>query len=112
MDFESRESNRVGSSSFLSFRLINAENQTFQEGVATTVDISKTGIALTTSNEVELNSRIELAIGVGDEVVKAKGTIRNQKKVSDKEYNIGVEFDFLSEEDLDKLATVFPDISR
>ena len=111
MEFESRESFRVGSDNFMSFRLFNAEEQVFQEGVATIVDISRTGIAFITKVSIEAGLKIELAIGVADEVVKTNGRVRNQKQHSENEYQVGVEFDFLSEEDLDKLATIYPDIS-
>ena len=47
-----------------------------------------------------------------NEVVKALGKVRNQKKLSDNEFQVGIEFDFLSENDLDKLATVYPDINK
>jgi len=112
MEFESRESFRVGSDNFMSFRLFNAEDQVFYEGVATIVDISRTGIAIVTSQSAEAGLKIELTIGVADEVVKTMGRVRNQKQVSETEFQVGVEFDFLSEEDLDKLATVYPDISK
>ena len=112
MEFESRESFRVGSDNFMSFRLFNAEDQVFYEGVATIVDISRTGIAIVVSQPIETGLKIELTIGVADEVVKTNGRIRNQKQNSETEYQIGVEFDFLSEDDLDKLATVYPDISK
>ena len=112
MEFESRESFRVGSDNFMSFRLYNAEDQVFYEGVATIVDISRTGIAIITSISIETGLKIELTIGVGDEVVKTMGRVRNLKKNTEEEYQVGVEFDFLSEEDLDKLATVYPDISK
>lgn len=112
MEFESRESNRVDSDNFMSFRLFNAEDQVFLEGVATVVDISRTGIAFITTVSIEAGLKIELTIGIADEVVKTIGRVRNQKKHSDTEFQVGVEFDFLSEEDLDKLATVYPDISK
>ncbi len=112
MEFESRESFRVDSKNFISYRLFNADNQVFHEGVATTIDMSRTGIAIITSSTIETGLHIELALGVGNEVVKAKGVVRNQKKHADGSFQVGIEFNFLSEKDLDKLATVYPDISK
>ncbi len=112
MEFESRESFRVGSENFASYRLFNSEEQVIQEGVATITDISRTGIAFTTNYQPETGLKIELAIGVGDEIVKTTGRVRNQKSVDQKIFQIGVEFDFLSENDLDQLATVYPDINK
>ncbi|KAA3608426.1 MAG: PilZ domain-containing protein [Calditrichaeota bacterium] len=112
MEFESRESFRVDSENFISYRVFNADDQVFFEGMATTTDISRTGIAIITTDSVETGLKIELAIGVGNEVVKTIGKVRNQKKNSDNEFQVGIEFDFLSESDLDKLSTVYPDINK
>ncbi len=112
MEFESRESFRVDSENFISYRVYNADDQVFFEGMATTIDISKTGIAILTTTSVETGLKIELAIGVGSEIVKTLGKVRNQKKLSEGEFQVGIEFDFLSENDLDKLSTVYPDINK
>jgi len=112
MEFESRESFRIDSENFISYRVYNAEDQVFFEGMATTIDISRTGIAVITTTSIETGLKIELAIGVGNEVVKTLGKVRNQKKVSENEFQVGIEFDFLSENDLDKLSTVYPDINK
>ncbi len=112
MEFESRESFRVDSENFISYRVYNADDQVFFEGMATTIDISKTGIAILTTTSVETGLKIELAIGVGSEIVKTLGKVRNQKKLSEGEFQVGIEFDFLSEDDLDKLSTVYPDINK
>ena len=93
MEFESRESFRVGSDNFMSFRLFNADGQVFHEGVATIVDISRTGIAIITTVSIEAGLKIELAIGIADQVVKTMGRVRNQKKHSEHEFQVGVEFD-------------------
>ena len=112
MEFESRESFRVESENFASFRVFDSEEQVVGEGVVTINDISRTGIAFSTKTAVETGLKIELAIGVGDEIVKTLGRIRNQKTGDKDSFQVGVEFDFLSDEDLDKLATVYPDINK
>lgn len=112
MEFESRESFRVDSDNFASFRLFNSEDQVIYEGLATIIDISRTGIAFLTKHPAETGLKIELTIGVADEVVKTMGRIRNQKTLTKEDFQVGVEFDFLSEDDLDKLAMVYPDISK
>ena len=112
MEFESRESFRVGSENFISYRLFDADNQVFGEGVATTVDISRTGIAIKSSTEMEAGHKIELTIGVADDIVKTVGRVRNQLEMEKNNYQIGIEFDFLSDQDLDKLATMHPDINK
>ncbi len=112
MEFESRESFRVDSENFISYRVYNADDQVFFEGMATTIDISRSGIAVITSSSVDAGLKIELAIGVGNEIVKAVGKVRNLKKLSEVKFQVGIEFDFLSESDLDKLSTIYPDINK
>ena len=112
MEFESRESFRVDSENFISYRLFNTDDIVFTEGVATTIDISRTGIAIRSTSDMQSGLKIELAIGVGDEVVKTIGKVRNVKEITAEEFQIGIEFDFLSEDNLDKLATVYPDINK
>ena len=112
MEFESRESFRVGSENFISFRLFNEDGQVISEGMATTIDISRTGIAIKTKSEMEPNLNVELTIAVGDDIVKTAGVIKNRKNLSETEFQIGVEFNFLSDQDLDKLATIYPDINK
>lgn len=112
MEFESRESFRVDSDNFASYRLFNSEEQVIHEGIVTIIDISRTGVSFSTNFPVEAGLKIELVVGVGDELVKTLGRIRNQKNMDKKSYQVGVEFDFLTDDDLDKLATVYPDISK
>lgn len=112
MEFESRESYRVDSENFISYQVFNADDQVFFQGMATTTDISKTGIAIIVSEPIETGLKVVLTIGVGNDIVKATGKARNQNQISEKKYQIGIEFDFLSESDLDILSTVFPEINR
>jgi hypothetical protein len=112
MEFESRESFRVSSENFISYRLFNTDGKVFFEGMAKTADMSRTGVALITTNPIEIGLKVELAIGVGDEVIKTNGTIRNRKKLDDNNFQAGVEFDFLADNDLDKLATIYPEITK
>jgi len=111
MEFEGRESKRIDTENFISYRLYDAEGRVF-EGMVTTLDISRTGTAIRSSRPMETGLKIELSVAVGDELVKTIGKVRNQKKNSDTDYQVGIEFDFLSDEDLDKLATVYPDIAK
>jgi hypothetical protein len=56
--------------------------------------------------------KIELTIGVGDDVVKTTGIIRNSKELGDGNVQIGIEFESIPEEDIKKIAKVYPEILK
>ncbi len=111
MDFEGRESKRIGSENFLSYKLYDADGRICNQGMVITIDISRSGIAIKSPVVMEAGQKIELALGVGNELVNASGVVRNNKQINDNEWHVGIEFDFLSDEDLDKLASIYPEIS-
>lgn len=112
MDFEARGAKRFASEHFMAFRLYDDSGHVTQEGMVTTLDISRTGVAIKSSLPMENGARIELTIGIGDDVVKTRGRVKNQKELADKHYQIGIEFDFLSDEDLNRIGMVYPNILR
>ena len=112
MDFQGRESRRIGSENFVSYRLFDAENRVFDEGMALTLDISRTGIGIRTDHDMEIGLKVEVVIAVGDELVKTYGHIRNVKEWDDGAQHVGIEFDFLSDDELNKLAQVYPEITE
>ena len=61
---------------------------------------------------LEADAQIELTLGMGEEVVKANGIVKNTKKISDDEYQVGIEFKFLTEEDLSIIGMQYPSILK
>jgi len=112
MEFEGRGAPRVESENLLAFRLFDDKQNVINAGMVKTLDISRTGIAIESSLPLEVGHKIELTIGMGDEVVKAMGTIQNQKEMSNGEYHVGIAFDFLTDDDLNKIGMVYPSILK
>ncbi len=69
MEFEGRAAPRIESENLLSFRLFDLEQKVVNEGLVKTLDISRTGVAIASKVPMETGYRIELTIGMGDEVV-------------------------------------------
>ncbi len=111
-DFNGRGAKRLEAEKLLAYRLFDEKQRVISEGVVKTIDISRTGISIETFEPIAVDSKIELTIGLGQDVVKAMGTVRNRKPLTDKTYQVGIEFDFLSDEDLGKIAMVYPEILR
>ena len=112
MNFEGRGSKRVDSENLLAYRLFDKDKNVISDGMVKTLDISKTGIAISSQKPMEPGYKIELTIGLGEEVVKAHGMVKNQKSLPNKQYQIGIEFDFLTEEDLNKIGMLYPSILK
>ncbi len=112
MEFEGRESKRIGSQNFVSYRLYDAEDRVFEEGMALTLDISRTGIGIRSDHDMEVGLKVEVVVAVGDDLVKTVGHIRNVKPFEQGTRHVGIEFDFLTDDELNKLAQVYPDITQ
>ncbi len=111
-EFEGRGAARIESENLLSYRLFDNEGQEIDQGVVITLDISRTGIAIESINEMPAGKKIELTIGIGSDIVKAKGHVQNCKKSPSDKYQIGIEFDFLTEDDLSKIGMAYPSILK
>ena len=112
MEFTGRGAPRVESDNLLAFRLFDPEGTNINEGTVLTLDISRTGIAIESPYPMEEGFKIELTLGMGDEIVKATGAVQNSKKIEDNKYHIGIEFDFLTEEDLHKVGMIYPEVLK
>ncbi len=112
MKFDGRGAKRLESENLLAYRVFDSKQQVVGQGVVRTLDISRTGISFEAFTPLEKETRVELTIGIGPDVVKTMGTIKNCKALTEKTFHVGVEFDFLSEDDLNKIAMVYPDILK
>ena len=110
MEEERRTSARLDAENLLSFRLYDIEGRPFDGGVVKTLDISKAGISIISNSEMTPGFKIELTIGVGDDIVKTTGIIRNNKDMGNGNVQIGIEFEDIPEDDIQKIALVYPTI--
>lgn len=112
MEFKGRGAARTESDNLLAYRLFDQENAEIGGGMVKALDISRTGVAIEAPYPMENGFFIELTIGLGDEVVRAKGRVQNSKKVAEHTYQIGIEFDFLTEEDLNIIGMLYPEVLK
>ena len=110
MDDQERKSVRIESDQFISFKLFDNDGRVCGEGMALAKDISRSGVMLENRTSIEVGLKMELKIALTDDLVNTEGVVRNITKVDDNNYQIGVEFTRLSEDELQKLAKEFPDI--
>jgi hypothetical protein len=110
MSENKRKSVRIKSDQFISFKVYDDQGRIYNEGMALARNISKSGVQLENRTSFDVGSKIDLSIALTDELIKVRGNVRNVNEINDNSYQIGVEFEDLSEEEIEKLASEFPNI--
>ena len=110
MTEQKKRSIRIKSDQFISFKVYDEENRICDEGMALTRNISKSGVLLENRNGFENGAKVDLAIALSDELLNVHGQVRNVKAINDHSFQIGIEFECLADDEIEKLASEFPDI--
>lgn len=110
MSEEQRKSVRIESDQFISFKVYDDQNRICNEGMALAKDVSKTGVLLENRSGFDVGANVDLAIALSEEILNVKGVVRNSKMINEHTYQIGIEFVNISEDDISKLASEFPNI--
>ena len=110
MSSQDRKSTRLESDQFISYRLYDSEDRVCEEGMAKTVNISRSGVAVENRTEFNVGAKVELTIALTEDLVKTDGVVRNVDKKDDTSYHIGIEFINISENEINQLAQEFPEI--
>jgi len=112
LEFQGRGTERIKSDNLIAFILYDSKGEKVNQGMARAMDISRSGIALEFSAPLDLGLKIELSMGMGDEVAKAVGTVKNVAIIDERSYHIGIEFEFLTEDDLNQIGMIYPSILK
>ena len=110
MPEEKRKSTRIESDQFISFKVYDGQNRVCNEGMALAKDISKTGVLLENRLGFDVGASVDLAIALTEEILNVKGIVRNSQLLSENTYQIGIEFLEITEDEIAKLASDFPNI--
>ena len=112
MSSQERKSARLESDQFISYRLYDSEDRVCEEGMAKTVNISRSGVAVENRTQFEVGAKIELTIALSEDLVKTEGVVRNVDQKEESTYHIGIEFTNISESEIQQLAEEFPEILK
>jgi len=112
MSSQERKSARLESEQFISYRLYDSEDRICDEGMAKTVNISRSGVAVENRTEFEVGAKIELTIALSEDLVKTGGVVRNVDKKDESTFHIGIEFTEISEDEINQLAEEYPEILK
>lgn len=105
-----RKSVRIESDQFISFKVYDGENRVCDEGMALAKDVSKTGVLLENRTGFEVGAKVDLAVALTEEILNVKGIVRNTKILNENTHQIGIEFTEITEDEISKLASEFPNI--
>jgi c-di-GMP-binding flagellar brake protein YcgR len=107
-----RKSFRVDASLFISYDVLNRDGDVVQAGMALSEDISRKGVKIKDRSTVPVDTSIIIHLAVGEEIVDLSGKVRHVEKVSGSNYHIGVEFEHIDKEMLEKMIKYYPDIVK
>ena len=104
-----RKDERVDSKNLVSFQLYDASGEIIEEGMAVTLNISRSGALVKTKTPFAVNARVGLIVAVENDIVEVEGVIRHCEE-EEGEYKSGVKFVSITEDQINKLSTHFPEI--
>lgn len=110
MSIQDRQAVRVESDQFISFKVFDDDNRICNEGMALAKDISTSGVKIVHRTSFETEARVELTIALSKDLITAEGIVRNVKAVDDNTFLIGIQFQNISDKEIELLRGEFPNL--
>ncbi|MCF8050454.1 MAG: PilZ domain-containing protein [Desulfobacterales bacterium] len=89
---EKRQHYRINSQNLLNYACYDDENNLVKQGMGRTLNVSEVGIRLETHVELEAGSRVEVTIGLEEELVTVEGKIVYIKPGQEGKFEAGIQF--------------------
>ena len=89
---EKRQHYRINSQNLLNYACYDDENNLVKQGMGRTLNVSAVGIRLETHVELESGNRIEVTIGLEEELVTVEGKIVYIKPGQEGKFEAGIQF--------------------
>ena len=71
-------------------------------------DISRTGVAVENRTAFEVGFKVELTIALSEDLVRIDGVVRNVEEINENQYNIGIEFSNITDDQVKRFLTKIP----
>lgn len=88
-----RESRRYDSLNLLAYSVYNPDGTVGKQGMGRTLNVSQSGVLLETHQPVEQDMRVDLTLGLEDELVEIKGTAVYSRPGKESRFETGIHFD-------------------
>ena len=105
-----RKAERVEAQHFISYDVLDKNDQVVYSGMALSLDLSRKGIQLEDRIAPTLDSGVRLHLALADEIVDVHGIIRHVERIEEEKFHIGIEFIEMGEELVNKIAKSYPNI--
>jgi c-di-GMP-binding flagellar brake protein YcgR len=89
---EKRRHYRINAQNLLNFACYDDQDNLVKQGMGRTLNVSETGILLETHLELESGSRVELTIGLEEDLVTIQGTIVYIRPGQGGKFESGIQF--------------------
>lgn len=109
---DSRKSVRVDAQLFISYDIMDTEGRVVQSGMALSEDLGRKGVKIREKNTLPVNTPIKIHLALGDEVLHVTGQVKHIEKIDEENYEIGVEFTEIGEEEVKQMKKMYPDIDK
>ncbi len=109
-DSGNRKSPRVEAEHFVSFHLFDDQGNVTLEGMALSLDLSREGILIEHRDEIPVGAKVKIMVAVGDDVVPVMGTVKHSEEVEERKFHMGIHFEDMTEEKLQRIAEYHPEI--
>ncbi len=108
MSQDMRKSSRIDARHFISYDVLNEQEQVILSGMALSENLSRTGIQITDRQAFPVDAPVRLHLAVGDDVIHIQGKVRHVEKIGEEEYRVGVEFTDIGNDVLQKIGEYYP----
>lgn len=112
MSEQFRRDERVEAKNLVSYELYDSSGNVIEEGMAVTLNISKSGALIKTNKPFPVNARIGLIVAIENDIVEVESVTRHCEPSSDGDYQVGVKFVTITEDQIILLARHFPEILK
>lgn len=109
---DTRKSSRVDAQLFISYDIMDESGQISYSGMALSRDLSRKGVLMEERTSFPENSKIQLHLALGQDVIDIDGQIRHVEEITENTYHIGVEFLEMSPDMIEKISKFYPQISK
>ncbi|GAB4190565.1 MAG: hypothetical protein Kow00108_26060 [Calditrichia bacterium] len=109
-DQQFRRDERIEAKNLVSYELYDSSGNIIEEGMAVTLNISRSGALLKVKKPFPSNAQLGLIVAIENDIVEVESVTRHCEPAEDGDYNVGVKFVAITEEQIQQLAKHFPEI--
>lgn len=107
-----RKDERIEAKNLVSYELYDSSGNIIEEGMAVTLNISRSGALLKTKKPFPLNARVGLIVAIENDIVEVESVVRHSEPTENGDYQVGVKFVSITENQIQQLAKHFPEILK